>query len=110
MGCTSHSVQGCFYLYPHLHHRPKAPVRQGLIPFVSPGLASMTLSTWNPKPQRWGTQVESILVAILFVLCSGVVAYIVRPLDRRRSRRPPAERPVGLDAADLITRTGRVVP
>jgi hypothetical protein len=57
-----------------------------------------TVSTRNAKadeiaptaePQRWGTSVDVVVVA-LFVLFAGVVACIIRPRNRRRSRRPVA--------------------
>jgi hypothetical protein len=37
-----------------------------------------------------GTRVETVWVVIFFALFSAVVAFIIRPRDRRRSRRPVA--------------------
>jgi hypothetical protein len=34
--------------------------------------------------------VETVLVVIFFALFSAVIAYIIRPRDRRQSRRPVA--------------------
>ena len=37
-----------------------------------------------------GCRVETVLVVIFFALFSAVVAFIIRPRNRRRSRRPVA--------------------
>jgi hypothetical protein len=36
------------------------------------------------------TDIESVVVVVLFALFAGAVAYIIRPRNRRRSRRPVA--------------------
>ena len=36
------------------------------------------------------TDIESVVIVVLFVLFCGVMAYNIRPLDRRKSRRPVA--------------------
>jgi cbb3-type cytochrome oxidase subunit 3 len=53
--------------------------------------------TTTQELDRSGCYLEFLVVAI-FVLFSGMVAYIVRPRDRRRSRRA-RQRPVALKAA-----------
>src|SRR5271169_3382801 len=57
-----------------------------------PALDSGRQNRRNHEPgelRRRGTHVE-VVVVVLFMLFAGVVAYIVRPRNRRRSRRPVA--------------------
>jgi hypothetical protein len=36
------------------------------------------------------TDIESVVIVVLFALFAGAVAFIIRPRNRRRSRRPVA--------------------
>jgi hypothetical protein len=66
-------------------------------------LAWIVLSTWIVKTGeitslRWGSHVE-VVVVVLFMIFAGVVTYIIRPRNRRQSRRA-----VALSAAIRQTR------
>jgi hypothetical protein len=59
---------------------------------------SLRAKTDETSTAQMSTDAVSMVVVVLFVLFSGGVAYIIRPRDRRRSRRA-RHRPVALQAA-----------